>query len=153
MALNQYRSYSFYKLCNRFILILLFTLAFIPLQAQTLLLFGGRNQNVFLGELNTSKYSTNSVWNEYGIYGSKYNTNSIWNNFGIYGGLYSSTSPFNMYAIDPPVVLDEDGNFYGYFTVNLYKAKRAEFELALIMYEYHEEIATNVSKWYGHIFK
>ena len=97
--------------------------------SQTLYIYGGEDHDVFLGKLNASKYDSKSIWNEYGTYGSEYNTNSIWNEYGTYGSAYSSYSPFNSYASYPPVIVDEEGNFYGYFTVNKYKSKRANFDL------------------------
>lgn len=100
--------------------------------SQTLYIYGGEDHDVFLGKLNASKYDSKSIWNEYGTYGSEYNTNSIWNEYGTYGSEYSSYSPFNSYASYPPVIVDEEGNFYGYFTVNKYKSKRANFDLVNI---------------------
>lgn len=86
----------------------------------TLLLFGGNNNDQFLGCLNCSRYDSSSVWNKYGEHGSKYNSNSIWNKYGEYGSKYNSHSPWNKYSSDAPVVVDPDGNFYGYFTRNKY---------------------------------
>ena len=51
--------------------------------------------------------------------------------YGTYGSSYNSDSPWNAYGSNPPVVVDKSGNFYGYFTVNRYKDKRADFSLAL----------------------
>ena len=45
---------------------------------------------VYLGKLVTNKYDTDSIWNEYGTYGSQYSSNSIWNEYGTYGSAYSS---------------------------------------------------------------
>lgn len=112
--------------------------------SQTLYIYGGEDHDVFLGKLNASKYDSKSIWNEYGTYGSEYNTNSIWNEYGTYGSEYSSYSPFNSYASYPPVIVDEEGNFYGYFTVNKYKSKRANFDLVNIICEYYESIREDV---------
>lgn len=120
--------------------------------SQTLYIYGGEDHDVFLGKLNASKYDSKSIWNEYGTYGSEYNTNSIWNEYGTYGSAYSSYSPFNSYASYPPVIVDEDGNFYGYFTVNKYKSKRANFDLVNIICEYYESIREDVDEWYDKIF-
>lgn len=87
-----------------------------------LMIFGGRNHDVYLGCLNCSEYATDSVFNKYGTYGSEYSSTSIYNSYGQYGSPYSSMSPCNPYATDPPVVVDEDGNFYGYLTLNQYKS-------------------------------
>ncbi len=121
--------------------------------AQTLHLYGGKNHDEYLGCLNCDKYNSNSIWNAYGTYGSKYNSNSIWNAYGTYGSKYNSYCPWNSYSNDPPVVVDKEGNFYGYFSVNKYQSKRADFDLALTIYEYHELIRDDVGKWYDKIFK
>lgn len=104
--------------------------------SQTLYIYGGEDHDVFLGKLNASKYDSKSIWNEYGTYGSE----------------YSSYSPFNSYASYPPVIVDEEGNFYGYFTVNKYKSKRANFDLVNIICEYYESIREDVDEWYDKIF-
>jgi hypothetical protein len=119
---------------------------------QTLHIYGGSNHDVYLGCLNCSKYDTNSIWNAYGTHGSKYNSNSIWNAYGTYGSKYNSSSPWNAYSNDPPVIVDADGGFYGYFTANRHKSKRADFSLAETLYEYHELIRDDVSEWYDKIF-
>lgn len=77
---------------------------------------------VYLGKLTTDKYDFDSIWNEYGDYGSKYATNSIWNQYGDYGSKYSSKSAFNEYASTPPKIVDNNGKFFGYLTANKYKA-------------------------------
>jgi hypothetical protein len=123
------------------------------LVAQVLHLYGGEDHDVYLGCLNCNNYNANSVWNAYGEYGNRYNSNSIWNMYGTYGNEYSSNSPWNKYTPYPPIVVDKDGEFYGYFTINEYKSERADFQLALIMYQYHELIRDDVSKWYKKIFK
>ena len=120
--------------------------------SQSLLIFGGRNHDVYLGCLNCSKYETSSIWNQYGAHGSKYNSQCIWNQYGQYGGKYSNTSPFNPHASNPPVLVDEDGNFYGYFTANKYHTKRTNNKLALFIIEYWEMIANDVGKAYETIF-
>jgi hypothetical protein len=121
--------------------------------AQTLYIYGGREHDVFLGCLNGSKYDSNSIWNEYGQYGNKYNTNSIWNSYGTYGNKYNDLSPWNEYAAYPPVLLDQQGNFYGYFTRNKYKNKRADFKLVTTIYTYYDLIAKDVKAWYDKLFE
>ena len=121
--------------------------------SQTLHLYGGSNHDVYLGCLNCNNYDSNSIWNEYGTYGSSYNSKSIWNEYGTYGSEYNSLSPWNEYSNDSPVVVDKDGNFYGYFTLNEYRAKRADFGLALKIYKYHDMIKDDVGKWYEKILE
>jgi hypothetical protein len=89
-----------------------------------LMLFGGKNNKQYLGCLSCSEYDTDAITNEYGQYGSRYATNSIWNVYGTYGSQYSQYSWRNPYATSPPVVVDESGNFYGYFTENKYLPNR-----------------------------
>jgi len=139
------------KSANYLILFLLFpSFAF---SQKALLLYGGKDHDVYLGCLNCSEYDSDSIWNEYGKYGSEYNSNSIWNEYGTFGSEYNSYSPWNPYSSDPPVVVDKDGGFYGYFTINQYKAKRAESELSLIIYKYYKEIRKDVSEWHDKIFE
>ena len=65
---------------------------------------------------------------------------------------YSQYSPFNTYASHPPVLRDKNGKFYGYFTCNKYKSKRANYELIDIICDNHEEIREDVGDWYDKIF-
>lgn len=121
--------------------------------SQTLNLYGGKNHDVYLGCLNCNDYDVNSIWNEYGTYGNSYALNSIWNEYGTYGSEYSSYSPFNAYTLNPPVVVDKQGNFYGYFTINSYNSQQANFGLAKTVYKFYKEIRKDVKKWYGKIFE
>ena len=121
--------------------------------SQTLHMYGGKNHDVYLGCLNCDKFNPNSIWNAYGTYGSKYNPNSIWNAYGTYGSKYNSYSPWNAYSSDPPVVVDKEGDFYGYFTVNTHQVNRFESGLTLTIYKYYDLIMDDVSKWYDKIFE
>lgn len=134
------------------ITILLFFFILGVFHSQTLHLYGGSNHDEYLGCLNCDSYNKNSIWNEYGNYGSSYSSKSIWNDYGTYGSSYSSYSPWNEYASTPPVIVDNDGNFYGYFTVNNYKSKRSELKLALILYKYHDFIKKDINGWYEKLF-
>ncbi len=81
--------------------------------AQTLSLNGGNNYDIFLGYLNVSKFNSDSIWNQFGIYGSRYNSLSICNQFGQYGSEFSSLSPWNKFAPNPLTIIDENGDFFG----------------------------------------
>jgi len=120
--------------------------------SQTLHIYGGSSHQVYLGCLNCDSYDSNSIWNEYGTYGSEYSTNSIWNEYGTFGSEYNSYSPWNSYSNTPPAIVDKAGNFYGYLTTNRYKSNRAESNLTLTVYKYYEFIRKDVSKWYSKIF-
>lgn len=138
-------------LIRRILLILLFCLSSFALKAQSLLIFGGVDHDVFLGVLNASNMDSSSIWNAYGNYGNIYNATSIWNSYGTYGSEYSSTSPFNSYASNPPVVVDRSGNFYGYLTLNTSK-KQCQHPIALAIYKYYKLIRKDVSEGYKAIF-
>ncbi len=75
----------------------------------------------FLGKLTTTQYDADSIFNEYGTYGSKYSTNSIWNEYGTYGSKYSTQSAFNPYTLTPPIIVDSNYNIIGYLTANTNK--------------------------------
>lgn len=135
------------------IILLFFVFVTLLINAQSIFIYGGKNNDVFLGCLNCSKYDKNSIWNAYSNYGSKYSSKSIWNKYGSYGGSYSSYSPFNEYTSDSPVLVDKNGNFYGYFTANKYKNQRTTNKLALLITKYWEKIGDDVSEAYDEIFK
>lgn len=118
----------------------------------TLYIYGGKDGEVYLGKLNANEYDPESIWNEYGKYGNKYNSNSIWNEYGKYGSDYSQYSPFNEYASHPPVLKDKNGRFYGYFTANEYKYRRAEYDITDAIFENYEDIREDVGDWYDIIF-
>lgn len=89
-----------------------------------LLLFGGNDHKTFLGCLNCSSFSSDSVCNEFGRAGSQFNSESIWNQFGHYGSQFSSESPWNRFSSSGPVIVDRSGNFYGRFTANQFASDR-----------------------------
>lgn len=123
------------------------------LDSQVLQIFGGKNHEIYLGCLNCDKFNSSSIWNAYGTFGSKFNANSIWNAYGTYGSKFNTYSPWNTVSNDPPILADKDGNFYGYLTMNKGNSKRADFKLVNTLYEYHEFIMDDVSKWYDKIFE
>ena len=120
---------------------------------EALHLYGGQSHNIYLGCINCSAYDDNSIWNEYGDYGSSYSDVSIWNNYSEFGSEYEDYSPWNSYASNPPKLYNRDGDFFGYFTINTYQPERAEFELAFYIYKNHNEIREDVGRWYSKIFE
>ena len=96
--------------------------------AQELLLFGGKEHDVFLGCFNCSEYSPESICNEFGA-GSSFKIDSIFNSFGQFGSEFSSSSPWNEVSSsnDVPVLVDRQGGFYGYFTINAFRADAVDF--------------------------
>ena len=95
-----------------------------PAQVVLLYLYGGRNSDVYLGCLTCNKFCSESVFNEFGRYGSKFSSTSIWNEFGTYGSELSQYSPWNQFALHPPIIVDASGNFYGRLTVNQFHYER-----------------------------
>gem|GEM_PF-5369963 len=85
-----------------------------------LILVADDGKYTYLGKLTTNKYDSDSIFNEYGSYGSKYSSESIWNTYGTYGSKYSSYSPFNSYTSTPPMIIDGNYNIVGRLTVNKY---------------------------------
>lgn len=89
-------------------------------QTAKLMVFGGHNHQTYLGCLNCSQYATDSLRNQYGQYGNQYSVNSIWNQFSQFGSQFSMYSACNPYATDPPVIVDQNGAYYGRLSVNVY---------------------------------
>jgi hypothetical protein len=85
-----------------------------------MMIFGGPDHQTYLGCLNCSEYAADSVYNQYGEHGSPYSSMSIWNHYGDFGTPYSTNSACNPYSADPPVIVDQGGNYYGRVTVNQY---------------------------------
>jgi hypothetical protein len=89
-----------------------------------IMLFGGRNHDVYLGCLSCSETAGDSILNSFSNYGSSFNSNSIFNSFGAYGSRFAPTSACNQFAIYPPVVVDNRGAYYGELTKNEFRLKR-----------------------------
>ena len=121
---------------KRAIITLALLLCMVSLQAQTLLIYGGSDHDVFLGKLNADCYDSESIWNEYGTYGSE----------------YSSYSPWNEYASTPPVVVDSRGNFYGYLTANEFISQRYSSRLVNFICRHYKQIRDDLSSWYNELF-
>lgn len=121
---------------KRTIATLAMLLCMVSLQAQTLLIYGGSDHDVFLGKLNADCYDSESIWNEYGTYGSE----------------YSSYSPWNEYASTPPVVVDSRGNFYGYLTANEFISQRYSSRLVDFICRHYKQIRDDLSSWYNELF-
>lgn len=129
---SSMRSYRIAVLLILLMLLLRATGVRIALAQAELLLFGGPSHDTFLGCLTCGKLDPDSVCNRFGAYGSRFSSMSIWNRYGQYGSKYSSESPRNKYASNPPVIVDREGNFYGYFTSNRYYPNRTRIEFFLI---------------------
>ena len=101
--------------------------------ATELLFFSGQNRDKFLGCLTCSEYDSNSVCNGYGPYGNEYSASGMWNEYAGFGNEYLPDSPWNEYSSSNsvPVLVDSEGKFYGYFTINEYRADAVKFSANL----------------------
>jgi len=91
-----------------------------PQHSTKLMIFGGEDHKTYLGCLNCNEYASDSISNAYGHYGSPYSAESIRNHYSQFGSSYSTHSACNPYASDPPVIVDQNGTYYGRMTVNQY---------------------------------
>lgn len=73
-------------------------------------------QNTYLGKIANS-YDSESIFNEYGTYGSQYNSLSIWNQYGTFGSEYNSNSATNPYTSTPPMII-KNRKGLGYLSAN-----------------------------------
>lgn len=105
-----------------------------------LLLFGGTDHKTFLGCLNCSQYDSGSVCNQYGENGSAYSSTSIWNEYGMFGSQYSSDSPWNSYSSSAPIIVDQSGNSYGYFSANQYHPDRTRIAVFVRLFDAYEQV-------------
>jgi len=92
------------------------------------MVFGGDGHKTYLGCLNCPETAQDSLFNEFGTHGNKFNPSSLRNSYGQFGSPYALYSACNPYSIDPPVIVDQNGNFYGRLTMNQYHAQRTRDE-------------------------
>ena len=93
----------------------------VPSINKSSLLLYSYDGRTYLGKLTSNIYDSESIFNEYGIYGSKFALNSIFNEFGVYGSQFSYKSAFNNFASQPPIIIS-GGKVIGYLTTNTYMA-------------------------------
>ena len=110
-----------------------------PANNRALLLFGGTDHKTFLGCLNCTNTSQSSVCNKYGPYGSRYRENSIWNPYGAFGSKYRAESPWNAYSSEAPIIVDQGGASYGYFSANRYHHDRTRIPGLVKLLEFETE--------------
>lgn len=122
------------------------------LLSQTYKLYGGIDNKVFLGNLNTNKSDTNSIWNRNGTYGSHLSGKSIWNRVGIYGSEYKKFSPWNRHTTNGPLIVDNHGNEYGYMSANRAHPKRTQLVWVQWILDNKELIIKDPDKAYNKLF-
>ena len=115
-------------------------------QAAEFLLVGDSDHSTFLGCLNCSRFDSGSVCNRFGDAGSRFSSTSIWNPFGNYGSRFSPTSPWNKFASDPPVIVDRQGNFYGYFTASRLHSQRTTIQFFLAFLDNVDQVTEDLQR-------
>lgn len=83
------------------------------------MIFGQDDEHTYLGIIDFTNSSIESIFKIYGTYGSEYSSSSIWNEYGTFGSEYSSYSPFNEYTSTPPVII-KNRSIVGHLTENEY---------------------------------
>lgn len=73
-------------------------------------------KNTYLGKI-TNSFDSDSIFNEFGTYGSEFNNKSIWNEFSTFGSEFSNYSPFNQFTSTPPMII-KNNRIIGYLTAN-----------------------------------
>jgi hypothetical protein len=73
----------------------------------------------FLGRISPNSYSSDSILNSYGPYGSPYSNTSIFNDYSPYGSPYGQYSVNNPYSTTPPKLFIQ-GKLLGRVTKNQY---------------------------------
>ncbi len=76
--------------------------------------YGGEDYKVFLGSTTLPENDPDSIWNEWGKYGSKDSPLSMFNPHGMYGSSVSPYSPWNPYASNLPALYTGEGYFTGF---------------------------------------
>lgn len=88
-----------------------------PVAKSTELYLYSNDGKTYLGKLTSNKYDSESIYNEFGDYGSKFSSKSIFNEFSDYGSSVSDKSAFNKFASKPPMIIS-GGKIVGYLTTN-----------------------------------
>lgn len=120
---------------------------------ERILIYGGENQDVFLGCLNCDKFDKESIWDCTGDYGSRFGKESIWNKFREFGGAYGKYSPFNRFSDNPPILVDKNGKFYGYFTIDNTQVDKTTWKLAIRILRDWESISEDTISAYSELFE
>ncbi len=84
-------------------------------------LWGGPNHSVFLGCFSCNQFASDSVFNQFGRYGSRYSSTSVSNHFSTYGSEFSSNSACNTFASNPPIILNTSSQRYTELTLNQFR--------------------------------
>ena len=95
-----------------------------PTESGRILVFGGEKNRVYLGCFSCNEFEPESVFNQIGSFGSGISPISLANRIAEYGSKISPYSACNEIASHPPVLVDEDGTYYGELTINHRRPRR-----------------------------
>jgi hypothetical protein len=95
-----------------------------------LMIFGQDSATTYLGCLTCSSWDSESVLSIFG-YGSSFGDTIFNNTFGTFGGesIFYPYSACNPSASDPPIILDDDGGYYGRLTMNVNHSGRTSSQV------------------------
>lgn len=74
----------------------------------------------YIGRL-TNQFDLQSIYNQFGTYGSQFSSLSMNNQFSTWGSQFSAQSAFNQFASNPPILV-KNGVALAYFTINQFKS-------------------------------
>ncbi|NOW96539.1 hypothetical protein [Mucilaginibacter sp. SG564] len=135
------------------VILLLFAISFNSNAQPRFKLYGGKNYDQFLGYISyIENDELNSIWSQFSDYGATHSAKSIWNEYGIYGSKTSDYSVFNAKANYPPRVVDNNGKFYGYLTINENNPKRSHAGMSDTIYKDRDQIVEEGPEVYAEIF-
>jgi hypothetical protein len=83
--------------------------------------WGGPNRTLFLGCWSCNEFAAESVFNQFGRYGSRFSQTSLWNHFSQYGSEFNTNSACNQFATNPPILLNTSTNRYTELTLNQFR--------------------------------
>lgn len=71
----------------------------------------------FLGKINPNKFDSDSIFNQFSLYGNKFSQLSIFNKFSNYGNQFNQLSPYNQFSNNPPKIFVK-GKHVAFLTLN-----------------------------------
>lgn len=86
-------------------------------------MYGGANGRVYLGCVTCNRFDSDSIYNQFGNYGSRFSSTSIWNQFSDYGSPFNTYSACNAFATNPPIWL-VGNQVLGELTLNQFRTNR-----------------------------
>ena len=110
------------------------------------MLYGGPDHSQYLGCLECNEFSSEFICNGFGPYGNVDSAKGMFNEYAGFGNEYNSKSPWNEYSSsnEVPILVDEEGNFLGYFTIN--STRRNAVPFAGAMKELYERVDGDLEK-------